>query len=84
MQDNAGRKKLSKQFIYETSKLYADTLVHNKTEVAALVNVYALIDRMLALSSSDRVEKMETAGRITLDTDHAPNRTFPELQRHMK
>jgi hypothetical protein len=49
-QEKARRQKLYKQFIDEASKLYADALVHDESEVSALVDMYALIGRMRILS----------------------------------
>ena len=82
-QDKTGRQKLYRQFIDEASKLYADALVHEQTEVVALVSVYALISRMRFLSSSAVVEKAEAVIRMILDTYFAPNKTFPELRKLM-
>jgi hypothetical protein len=79
-QDKARRQKLYKQFIDEASKLYADALVHDGSEVSALVNVYALVSRMRVLSSSAVVEKAEAVVSMIVDTYFAPNRTFPELR----
>src|SRR5580692_419421 len=83
-QDKARRQKLYKQFIDEASKLYADALVHDGSEVSALVNVYALVSRMRVLSSSAVVEKAEAVVRMIVDTYFAPNRTFPELRDLLK
>src|SRR6476619_1500668 len=58
-QEKTRRQKLYKQFIDEASKLYADALVHDKSEVAALVSVYALISQMRVLSSAAVVEAAE-------------------------
>jgi hypothetical protein len=78
--DKARRQKLYKQFIDEASKLYADALVHDKTEPSALVSVYALIGRMRVLSSTAVIEKAEAVIRTIVDTYFAPNKTFPELR----
>jgi hypothetical protein len=78
--DRARRQKLYKQFIDEASKLYAEALVHDKTEPSALVSVYALIGRMRVLSSSAVIEKAEAVIRMIVDTYFAPNKTFPELR----
>jgi hypothetical protein len=48
-QEKTRKQKLYKQFIDEASKLYADALVHDKSEVSALVGMYALIGRMRIL-----------------------------------
>ena len=79
--DKARRQKLYKQFIDEASKLYADALVHDEAEIAALVSVYALISRMRVVSSSAVVEKAEAVIRVIVDTYFAPNKTFPELRK---
>ena len=81
--DKAKRQKLYKQFIDEASKLYADALVHDQAEIAALVSVYALISRMRVVSSSAVVEKAESVVRVIVDTYFAPNKTFPELRKMM-
>jgi hypothetical protein len=79
-QDKSRRQKLYRQFIEEASKLYADALVHNESEVSTLVSVYALISRMRVLSSSVIVEKAETVVRMIVNTYFSPNKTFPELR----
>src|SRR4051812_30782066 len=79
-QDKARRQKLYKQFIDEASKLYADALVHNETEVSALVSVYALVSKMRVVSSSAVVEKAEAVVRMVIVTYFTPNKTFPELR----
>jgi len=63
-------------FINETSKLYADALVHDEAEVSALVSVYALINRMRILSSPAVVEKAETVVRMIADTYLRRTRPF--------
>ena len=79
-QDWARRQKVYGKFIDEASKLYADALVHDKAEVAALVSVYALIGRMRVQSSSAVIEKAEAVVEMILDTYFAPNKTFPEFR----
>jgi hypothetical protein len=83
-QEKGKRQKLYKQFIEETSKLYADALVHDNSEISALVNMYALIGRMRILSSDAVVEGAEAVARMIVDTYSAPNKTFPELGQFMK
>ena len=79
-QERSRRQKLYKEFIEEASKLYADALVHDKSEVSILVNMYALIGRMRILSSDAVVGKAEAAARMVIDTYFSPNKTFPELR----
>ena len=82
-QDRARRQKVYGKFIDEASKLYADSLIHDKAEVAALVSVYALISRMRVMSSAAVIEKAEAVVRISMDTYFAPNKTFPEFRQLM-
>jgi hypothetical protein len=83
MQEKARRQKLYKQFIDEASKLYADALVHDNSEVSALVNMYALIGRMRISSSDAVIGKAESVARMIIETYFSPNRTFPELRQLM-
>jgi hypothetical protein len=73
------REELYKNFIEEASRLYADALVNDKSEVSKLVDLYALIARMKILSSVAVIEAAEKAGRLILDTYLSPNRTFVDL-----
>jgi hypothetical protein len=73
------REELYKNFIEEASRLYADALVHDKSEVSKLVDLYALIARMKILSSDAVIEAAEKAGRLILGTYLSPNRTFVDL-----
>ena len=72
------REELYKNFIEEASRLYADALVHDKSEISKLVQLYALIARMKILSS-DGVIEAEKAGKLILNTYLSPNRTFVDL-----
>jgi hypothetical protein len=80
LQEKSRRQKLYKQFIDEASKLYADALVHDRSKVASLVSVYALIARMRVLSSPDVVEQAEAVVGMIVETYFEPNKTFPELR----
>ena len=73
------REELYKNFIEEASRLYADALVNDKSEVSKLVDLYALIARMKILSSDAVIEAAEKAGRVILETYLSPNRTFVDL-----
>jgi hypothetical protein len=79
-QDKTRQQKLYKQYIADASKLYADALVHEQAEIAALVSVYALIGRMRVVSSPAVIEKAEAVVRTIIDTYFALNKTFPELR----
>ena len=73
------REELYRSFIEEASRLYADALVNDKSEVSKLVDLYALIARMKILSSDAVIEAAEKAGRLILETYLSPNRTFVDL-----
>jgi hypothetical protein len=73
------REELYKNFIEEASRLYADAIVNDKSEVSKLVDLYALIARMKILSSDAVIEAAEKAGRLILETYLSPNRTFADL-----
>lgn len=73
------REELYKNFIEEASRLYADALVKDKSEISELVDLYALIGRMKILSSDKVIEAAEKVGRVILETYLSPNRTFVDL-----
>jgi len=73
------RHKLYKQFIGEASKLYADALVNNKSEISNLANIYALIARMRVVSNDEVIQEADKMGRRILETYLSPNREFIEL-----
>ena len=79
------REELYKSFIEEASRLYADALVNDKSEVSKLVGLYALIARMKILSSDAVIEAAEKAGRLILDTYLSPKTLvdLPELINEM-
>jgi hypothetical protein len=78
--EKARRQKLYKQFIDETSKLYADALIHDQAEVSALVSVHALVSRMRVVSSSAVIERAEAVVHLIIDTYFTPNKTFSDLR----
>ena len=78
------REELYKNFIEEASRLYADAIVNDKSEVSKLVDLYALIARMKILSSDAVIEAAEKAGRLILETYLSPNRTFVDLPELIK
>ena len=67
---------LYRQFIQDASKLYADAIEHNTTEIAELVDVYATLNRMRVLSSPKVVAEADKALRIIVQTYAKENRTF--------
>jgi hypothetical protein len=78
------REKLYRSFIEEASRLYADALVSDQSEIPALVNLYALIGRMRILSNDEVVHAAEQVGRLIIEAYLAPNRAFVDLASFME
>jgi hypothetical protein len=76
----ARREELYKSFIEEASKLYADSLVHDKPDVSQLVTLYSLNNIMRVVSSTRIVEDADKVVRLIVNNYLAPNKTFPELR----
>jgi len=74
------REKLYKAFIQEASKLYADALIHELTDVSQLVGLYTMISEMRVISARSTVESADNVARMIVNTYLAPNKTIPELQ----
>ena len=74
---NSKREELYKSFIEEASRLYADALIKDKSEISELVDLYALIGRMKILSSDDVIEAAERVGRLILETYLSPKGHLP-------
>src|ERR1700738_561002 len=56
------REQLYTTFIEEASRLYADALMSDKSEISKLVDLFALVGRMKILSSDEVIEAAEKAG----------------------
>jgi hypothetical protein len=78
------RERLYRSFIEEASRLYADALVSDKSEIPQLVNLYALVGRMRILSSDGVVQAAERAGRVIIETYVSPSRKFVDLPQFME
>ncbi len=78
------RQKLYKSFIEETSKLYADALTNETSELSKLVDMYALIGRMKVVSSDEVIEAAEKTGRLIVETYLSPKRTLVDLPELIK
>ncbi|MCC8966246.1 hypothetical protein H8A95_28965 [Bradyrhizobium sp. Pear76] len=82
----AKRERLYRSFIEEASRLYAEALVSDRSEIPQLVNLYALVGRMRILSSDEVVQAAERAGRLIVETYLSPNPEvvdLPELMEEM-
>jgi hypothetical protein len=73
------REELYRSFIEDASRLYADSLVSEKSEISKLVDLYALVGRMKILSSDDVIEAAEKVGRLIIETYLSPDRSFDDL-----
>jgi hypothetical protein len=80
----AKREELYKSFIEETSRLYADAIVSDKSEISKLVDMYALIGRMKILSSDEVIDAAEKAALLIIETYVAPTRTFVDIPQFIK
>jgi hypothetical protein len=80
----AKREELYKSFIEEASRLYADAIVSEKSEISKLVDMYALIGRMKILSSDQVIDAAEKAALLIVETYVAPTRTFVDIPQFIK
>ena len=80
----AKREELYKSFIEETSRLYADAIVSDKSEISKLVDMYALIGRMKILSGDEVIDAAEKAALLIIETYVAPTRTFVDIPQFIK
>jgi hypothetical protein len=79
-QDIEHRQTLYKDFIQESTRLFADAFEHDQAEISKLVNLYALISRMRVLSSPAVVENADKVARLVVETYLAPNRPFRDVR----
>jgi len=73
------REDLYKGFIEEASKLYADGLVHDISDISKLVRLYAMINMMRVISSRKTAQCADEVGRLIVETYLAPDKSLPEL-----
>ena len=74
------REQLYKAFIKEASKLYADALVDEISDISNLVELYAMISEMRVISARNTVEGADKVARLIVNTYRSPNKTLPELE----
>ena len=67
------REELYKDFIEEASKLYADSLIHDRPDVSELIRLYAMISMMRALSPSTIVQNGDKLTPISRLIRVSPN-----------
>ena len=74
------RETLYKDFINEASRLYADAFEHDRTELANLVRLFAMISQTRVVSSARVVEDADKVARLIMKTYVAPNKTFGDFE----
>jgi hypothetical protein len=76
----ARRRKLYRLFINQASKIYGDALIHDSPELAGLVELHALVNRMRIISSTQVIEHAVKVVRVITETYGQPNRTPFEIE----
>jgi hypothetical protein len=71
---------LYKEFIEESTRLYADAFEHDKAELSNLVGLYSMISRMRVWSSPAVIENADKIARLIVETYLAPNRVFRDVR----
>jgi len=79
-QDTLRRQELYKEFIEEAARSYVHALQHEEPDIAALVTLYAKIDRMRVLSSPNVIGIADIIARRIIDTYLEPDKSFLELR----
>lgn len=77
--ERKARRKLYERFIDEASKIYIHALENDSTEVSHLVNLYATLNEMRIVSSSEVVGEADKAVRTIVATYTSGNKSFAEL-----
>ena len=78
--DLSRREELYKDFIEEASRLFADAYENDQAKVSNLVDLYALVSRMVVLSSPRIVESADEVVRVILATYQAPNKSIRDVE----
>jgi hypothetical protein len=78
------RQDLYREFIEAAARCYVDALQHGEPDIPRLVDLYAKIDRMRVLASTNIVDTGERIAWKVVETYSEPNRNFPELQEMVK
>jgi len=78
--DKSRRQELYKEFVEQAARLYGDSLVNDKVEVAKIIGLYAMASRMRILSSPAVFETAEKVIQNIVDTYFEPNRAIDDLR----
>jgi hypothetical protein len=80
LHEKSRRQILYKDFIEDAAKCYIDALQHDEADIPGLVDLYAKLSSMRALSSKTVVNRAEDVARKILDTYLEPDKGFVELR----
>lgn len=78
------RQDLYREFIEAAARCYVHALQHEEADIPGLVDLYAKIDRMRVLSSTNIVDIAERIAWKVVETYSGPNKNFPELREMVK
>jgi hypothetical protein len=70
------REALFGHFLEEAAKLYSDAMQNKREDATALINIYALANRIRLISSPRVIESADMLTRVIIDTYLAPNVTM--------
>ena len=78
--EREARAALFGRFLDEAAKLHSGALQNRRDDMARLIGIYALINRIRLMSSPHLVEAAGTVARIFVDAQLAPNITIEEMR----
>jgi len=74
------RQKLYKAFIDEAAKIYGDALIHDKLEIAALIDLTTRVSQMRIVSSRPVIETAVNVVKAITETYTQPNKSPEEIE----
>jgi hypothetical protein len=80
LHDKSRRQILYRDFIEAAAKCYIDALQHDNADIPGLVDLYAKLSAMRAMSSKAVVQRADDVVRKILDTYLEPDKSFVELR----
>jgi hypothetical protein len=81
LHEKSRRQTLYRDFIEDAAKCYIDALQHDEADIPGLVDLYAKLSAMRAVSSKLVVHHAEAIARTILDTYLEPDKSFVELRK---
>jgi hypothetical protein len=80
LHEKSRRQILYRDFIADAAKCYIDALQHDKADIPGLVDLYAKLSSMRAVSSKPVVQRADDVVRKILDAYLEPDKSFIELR----